>query len=156
MAASARGVSNTRRSPNSSWRPSVTRNTPPSLPTSSPRTRLRGSSARESRRAWLMALTMVSSAIGLPVLLPGQPQGLLPLPGQVGREVGEHPREHLGHWAGPRPDDARPQALGELRAPGIDLLEEPGVGHPGALQPPPVPVQGILGLPPIDLVLDAI
>src|SRR5262249_54157368 len=40
--ASASGVSITRSAPNSSYRPLVARNTPPNLPTSSPRTTTRG------------------------------------------------------------------------------------------------------------------
>ena len=51
------------RSPNSAWRPSVTRKTPPSAPTSSPNTSVRGSSARASRRAAFSAATIVTSAI---------------------------------------------------------------------------------------------
>src|SRR5262245_7986595 len=83
---SARGVSNTRRSPNSSCSPSVTRNTPPSFPTSSPNTSVRSSSASDRRSASLSAFAMVTSGIAL---------DLLELPCQVGRQVGVDPRERL-------------------------------------------------------------
>src|SRR5437879_5126538 len=133
MAASARGVSKTRAVPNSSCRPSVTRNTPPSLPTSSPRTRARGSSASESRRAWLSALTMVTSATGVAFL--SEPQGFVLLPGEVRRKVGEHPLEHLLDRARPRFDDAASHVLGELLAALFDLLEVVSVRHAGLLEP---------------------
>ena len=51
MPASLIGVSNTRRSPYSAWSPSVTRNTPPLTPTSSPNTTTRGSVAKRVEQA---------------------------------------------------------------------------------------------------------
>src|SRR5947199_7009978 len=117
MADSARGVSNTRSTPNSFWRPSVTRNTPPSGPMSSPSTSIRGSSANERRSASFSALTMVTSATvpSAPLGCFGcEPQSLLPLPGQVGREVGKDPFEHLRDRPRPRTDDARAHAVREL------------------------------------------
>src|SRR2546430_15642019 len=96
MPASASGVSNTRDGPNSSCRPSVTRNTPPSFPTSSPRTSVLGSSVSERRSASLIALAIVTSAIGVAIplrLRRGQPQHLLPLPREVFGLLVEHPRE---------------------------------------------------------------
>ena len=59
MPLSASGVSITRSSPKSFCRPSVTRKTPPSLPTSSPITRTFGSFSIAARRPALMAFAMV-------------------------------------------------------------------------------------------------
>src|SRR5689334_172826 len=56
MPDSASGVSMTRLSPKSFWRPSVTRKTPPSLPTSSPMTSTLGSDSRARRSDSLIAL----------------------------------------------------------------------------------------------------
>src|SRR6476660_7568824 len=56
MPDSASGVSMTRLSPKSFCRPSVTRKTPPSLPTSSPMIRTLGSDSRARRSDSLIAL----------------------------------------------------------------------------------------------------
>src|SRR5665647_2505130 len=58
MPDSASGVSMTRSSPKSFWRFSVTRNTPPSLPMSSPMMTTLGSRSMARRRPALMALPM--------------------------------------------------------------------------------------------------
>src|SRR5437588_675579 len=58
---SARGVSSTRASPNSSYRPSVARNTPPRGPTSSPSTITRSSAAMRSRSVWRTVSTTLRS-----------------------------------------------------------------------------------------------
>src|SRR5665811_1890766 len=58
MPDSASGVSMTRSSPKSFWRFSVTRNTPPSLPMSSPMMTTLGSRSIARRRPALMALPM--------------------------------------------------------------------------------------------------
>src|SRR5262245_59566006 len=58
MPPSESGVSMTRLSPNSSKRPWVTRNTPPTFPTSSPRITTRASLRISWRRPSLIALTM--------------------------------------------------------------------------------------------------
>src|SRR6185369_3768542 len=71
IADSDRGVSITRSAPKRSWRPSVTRNTPPSRPTSSPRMTIRLSRSISWRRARLMACTMLSCAISEFLQLPG-------------------------------------------------------------------------------------
>src|SRR3954466_14121885 len=63
MPDSARGVSVTRAAPKRACRPSVTRNTPPLRPTSSPRTTTRGSFSISWVRARLMAWTRVRLAI---------------------------------------------------------------------------------------------
>src|SRR5215470_3291305 len=63
MPFSASGVSSTRSSPNSACNPSVARNTPPALPTSSPITMTRGFSRRATASASRTACTMVSSAM---------------------------------------------------------------------------------------------
>src|SRR5687767_2438286 len=62
--ASARGVSMTRASPKASRSPSVTRNTPPSTPTSSPRTMTRSSFSISCFKAKLSALIIVSLGMG--------------------------------------------------------------------------------------------
>src|SRR3954451_12521996 len=56
----------TRRGPNSANNPSVTRNTPPRAPTSSPSRKTRGSAASASRRPSRIASSSVSSATGPP------------------------------------------------------------------------------------------
>src|SRR4029453_3319802 len=61
--ASAIGVLNTRSGPKVRRRPSVTRYTPPSPPTSPPNTSVRGSVFRASRSAAFSAATIVYSAI---------------------------------------------------------------------------------------------
>src|SRR5215831_11011655 len=66
MPDSASGVSTTRDSPKSFCSPSVTRNTPPSLPTSSPMMSTLGSASRDLRRPWLIALESVSVVIAPP------------------------------------------------------------------------------------------
>src|SRR5919107_1611114 len=66
MPDSASGVSMTRLSPKSFCSPSVTRNTPPSLPTSSPMTRTLGSVSRARRSDSLIALARaIFSAMSL-------------------------------------------------------------------------------------------
>src|SRR6266702_794131 len=75
IADSDNGVSITRSAPNSSWRPSVTRNTPPSRPTSSPRMTIRPSRSISWRKARLMACTMLSCAISELLQLSGLPRG---------------------------------------------------------------------------------
>src|SRR5260370_25630475 len=63
MAASASGLSITRCEPNLRWRSSVTRKTPPSTPTSSPRITTSGSRSISWKSARLSALTMLSFVI---------------------------------------------------------------------------------------------
>src|SRR6266508_3011550 len=151
MPASARGVSNTRSVPNSSCRPSVTRNTPPSFPMSSPRTRARGSSASDWRRASLRALTMVTSTMFDSFRrFPREAQDIVPLPSQVGWQVVEHPLEHLLHRARTGGDHARPHLGGELLGLAIDRLEEVLIRRCRGREPGTIPIQGIQGLPLFD------
>src|SRR5262245_51333287 len=63
MPASARGLSITRWLPNVRWRSSVTRNTPPSTPTSSPMMTMSRSRSISCMSARLRALTMLSRAM---------------------------------------------------------------------------------------------
>src|SRR5438552_12496668 len=150
MAASASGVSNPRSPPNSACRPSVTRNTPPSLPTSSPSTSDRGSSASEWRSASFSALTMVTSVIG-PVL-GGEPDRLVALPGQVRREVaGEDPREQLLDRPRAGLDHVAPKLRREVLRLLFDGLEQPLVGAVGGRQPVAISGQRVERLPPLDL-----
>src|SRR5918996_1287039 len=114
MAASARGVSNTRCSPNSAWRPSVMRKTPPSLPMSSPRISTRSSPANESRSARFSAWAIVTSAIA--VLL-GEPENLVALPDQDGWQLGEDPPEQILDVAGRGALDAGPHRGGQVLPP---------------------------------------
>src|SRR4051812_5021914 len=78
MPDSASGVSMTRLSPKSFCSPSVTRNTPPSLPTSSPMTRTLGSVSRARRSDSLIALAramflnVTVSAMSLPPVRVGE------------------------------------------------------------------------------------
>src|SRR6266481_3418654 len=66
MAASASGLSMTRLLPKRRCRSSVTRNTPPSTPTSSPMTSTSGSRSISWRRARFSALTMLRLGMTLP------------------------------------------------------------------------------------------
>src|SRR3954469_373827 len=63
LADSASGVSSTRCSPKSFCSPSVTRKTPPSLPTSSPMTRTFGSTSSDRRNPSVIACANVSDAM---------------------------------------------------------------------------------------------
>src|SRR5262245_39812229 len=69
MPFSASGVSSTRSSPNSACKPSVARNTPPALPTSSPITRTRGFSRSATASPSRTACTIVISAMAAHDLL---------------------------------------------------------------------------------------
>src|SRR5262245_2835065 len=87
MAPSANGVSMTRCSPNFARSPSVTRNTPPSTPISSPSTKTSSSRSISCMRARLMAWTIVSfrcSVISAP-RPPSVPSVRLPVHGLAGR-----------------------------------------------------------------------
>ena len=66
ITASAVGVSTTRSLPNRRCRPSVARNTPPDLPTSSPRTITRSSRSISSPSAEQTASTMLIVAMTQP------------------------------------------------------------------------------------------
>src|SRR3954471_12386819 len=90
MPASASGVSKQRSSPNFAVRPSVIRKTPPSAPTSSPKTRTRSSAFIASHRAAFSACAMVVAAISalLGAQLGRQPRALLAqLRGRLGEDV---------------------------------------------------------------------
>src|SRR5262245_28981966 len=168
MAPSASGVSITRCSPNLARRPSVTRNTPPSTPMSSPRTRTSSSRSISCMRARLMAWTIVSfrcsvilgssSAVGLdrsPVRglaarseLPLELRALRP---ELRRRLGidlleaiEQVRLHPGLGALDRAPDL-----------GLDLgLERRlagGVEHALRLDVPLEPGEGLSRLPRLDL-----
>src|SRR5690349_22299719 len=85
MTPSASGVSSTRSAPKRSRSPSVARNTPPSAPTSSPRTRTDASSAMARASARLTAWTSVISGIGISI--PAQFERRLALLGEVLRQL---------------------------------------------------------------------
>src|SRR5262245_46181543 len=98
MPFSLSGVSITRCSPNSSCSPAVTRNTPPTLPTSSPSTTTRLSRRISTRSASLMACTMFICGIvfspSVPVSLcarraPQRRALLDQMPGELGVDVVE-------------------------------------------------------------------
>src|SRR5438552_1139876 len=134
MAASASGVSITRRLPKARCRSSVTRKTPPSTPTSSPMTRTSGSPSISWRSARFNAFTMFSFAMALPdggalaahgrrrraclgaVGAPGtQPCGhLVALGSKMGRQVAVDVIEH-GQRIGRRCGLEAPNRVGDLR-----------------------------------------
>src|SRR6267143_3958831 len=117
MAASASGLSITRCEPNLRWRSSVTRKTPPSTPTSSPRITTSGSRSISWKSARFSALTMLSFVMSSPPREPlaahrrgarrrrrllgrgrgalAEPAGeLLALRAEVRRQLGVHVVEH--------------------------------------------------------------
>src|SRR5512143_1353964 len=99
MPPSFSGVSITRSGPNRRSNPSVARKTPPSRPTSSPRTQTDGSRAISVASASLTALISVTSAIASP--LPGE-QGVALLgevPGNFRVDILEHARQRNGRRA---------------------------------------------------------
>src|SRR6266508_4354218 len=124
MAASASGLSMTRWEPNFRCKSSVTRKTPPSTPTSSPRTSTSASRSIAWKRARLSALTMfslgIASAPRQPLAphrrgarrhrrLAGARRGgrltrghLLPLGLEVRRKLGVHVVEHRERIGGRR------------------------------------------------------
>src|SRR5256886_5402575 len=91
MLASASGVSTTRSLPKRSTSPLVVRKTPPSLPTSRPRTMTRGSASISSARALLMASTTFRS--GISASAPVEQLG--PLPEHARRRITVHVGEHV-------------------------------------------------------------
>src|SRR5579883_1730849 len=96
MPPSESGVSMTRASPNSSQRPWVTRKTPPTLPTSSPRITTRSSRRISWRSASLMACTRLSCIGDLT-----SPPLLLQVPRRMGvHVVEERARLRLGGCRG--------------------------------------------------------
>jgi len=78
---SARGVSMTRSAPNFWNKPSVTRNTPPSRPMSSPRRTNLSSRAISWERAWFNAWTIVNFIVRPPGQVPFQLRELFPRTG---------------------------------------------------------------------------
>src|SRR6266853_6270999 len=97
MPDSASGVSTTRCGPYTACSPSVTRNTPPSRPISSPRRMTRSSAAISHRRASLIASTSVRSAMALPLLLErGKQRGLLL--DELRRHLRIHVAKHILGW----------------------------------------------------------
>src|SRR5256885_4222009 len=100
MLASASGVSTTRSAPKRSTRPLVVRKTPPSLPTSRPRSMTRGSLSISSARALLMASTMFRCAMSASASV----DELRPLPEHARRRILVHVGEHV---LGPRRRGAR-------------------------------------------------
>src|SRR3954447_6321808 len=129
------GVSSTRCSPKSLASPSVTRKTPPSLPTSSPITRTFGSSSIAARNPELSALASVIVVISRPsdARARKRPFGLerrvvlqvrrllrLPLRRQLGVDPGKHPvRRRVRHGGA-----EGAEAGGELVGLGLHLVEE--------------------------------
>src|SRR5437773_5802489 len=91
MLASAKGVSTTRSAPKRSTRPLVVRKTPPSLPTSRPRTMTRGSLSISSARALLMASTMFRSGMSASAAV----DELGPLPEDARWRILVHVGEHV-------------------------------------------------------------
>ena len=173
MPASASGVSNTRRSPNRAASPSVTRKTPPSVPTSSPNTTTRSSAARLSASAWLSAAAIVtgaaagaaettrisrrghnaahgagssSSASSL-----SSASSVRPLPLKRGRRLGVHVLEELGRIDADVGVHPLPDVLGQP----LRLRRQPGgrrvVQQPGPPQVGLQPGDRVARKPPADL-----
>src|SRR5437762_12676064 len=91
MLASASGVSTTRSAPKRSTRPLVVRKTPPSLPTSRPRTITRGSLSISSARALLMASTTLRCVMSASASV----DELRPLPEHARRQILVYVGEHV-------------------------------------------------------------
>src|SRR5580692_2128147 len=134
MPASASGVSTTRCSPKSFCSPSVTRKTPPSLPTSSPMIITLGSDSSDLRRPALSALERVIELIGPPPsrrplrrrrrILTGRPRTRRAR--RRGSRAGPRTRGRTG-TAGP--DRAAPGRRPAVAPPpGLELAREPVPG----------------------------
>src|SRR5215510_3273635 len=147
MPASASGVSMTRSSPKSFCSPSVTRNTPPSLPTSSPMISTLGSASIALRIPMLRPLASVICAISglLRVLerieVRAERRALL-IDEWVG--FGVHILEHrhrrrIGHLQA-----ALAQFRGDLIAFGLDLVQEGLVDLVGGEQVAAQPLDRVL------------
>src|SRR5688572_15731527 len=136
--ASASGVSTQRSAPNRSCNPAVARKTPPSVPTSSPRTRTESSRSISTWSASLTASTRRSSGIAQ------DPPELLSLSEERGWRIGvrvvenEHRiRGRLSLGLG----DASPHELERLGLHSFGVL----VGeHAGALEVPLVPTHALV------------
>src|SRR5262245_33209101 len=173
MAPSASGVSITRCSPNLARRPSVTRNTPPSTPMSSPRTRTSSSRSISCMRARLMAWTIVSFRCSL-ILGSSSAVGLGPSPvrglagrGELALELGAlrpelcrrlgidllEPIEQVRLHPGLGPLDRAPDLGLDL---GLERRLAGGVEHALLLDVPLEPGEGLPRLPRLDLGLVAV
>src|SRR4029453_18037769 len=119
MAASARGLSMTRREPNCRWRSSVTRKTPPSTPTSSPSTSTSGARSISCWRARLSAFTMLSLVIPAAMAWPR--------PSAPRNSLAAHGHGRLALAAGPG-RRLTAQSLGHLVALGLEGGRGRGVG----------------------------
>src|ERR671925_1578126 len=157
---SASGVSITRCSPKSFSSPSVIRNTPPRVPTSSPSSTTRSSASMASRSAVLSALAIVICAISGSSRLRGdlrldllQPPPLRP---QGGGRVGVHVVDQVGQ-----------RRVGQVLHGGADLGGDPvGLGldvafqllgpQPGLLQEGAVAADRLARLPHVELVDGAV
>src|SRR3954447_3385387 len=153
---SASGVSRTRCSPKSFCRESVTRNTPPSLPTSSPMIRTLSSDSRARRSPRLRARAIVRlctpSAIDRHLLEArevGRVRGALLLHQRVslGVDLREHGvRLRLRHGTATLAQTYR-QGLGL----GLQPVEESLVDDLLTPQERPQPLEGVLELPGLEL-----
>ena len=157
---SASGVSMTRCSPKSFCRPSVTRNTPPSLPMSSPISTVLGSSSSARRSPGLMRLGhgRRSSVIGASSGEAGEvgvEVGALGVDQRVRLGVGVV--EHRPGWTG-RAGRARRRAgrTASASASCVELGEEGGVDQLLLVQEGPQPLDRVAQLPRLDVAAEPV
>src|SRR5512143_2374801 len=142
MPPSFSGVSITRSGPNRRSNPSVARKTPPSRPTSSPRTQTDGSRAISVASASLIALISVTSAIASP--LPGE-QGialLCEMPGNSGVDILEHAGQRNGRRPFRRLDRPAHGLLRSRLLPGRVLEQAPSLEERGEAPDRVLPAPG--------------
>src|SRR5581483_3037512 len=153
MPDSASGVSMTRSSPKSFCRPSVTRNTPPSLPTSSPMMRTFGSASIALRRPSFSALPNVIVGMSVARIREGGKvrRHLLPLLVEQRRALGINVVEQRQRVRIRQSEAPGAQVCRQLVGGGVNTGEELGVTSAAARQVRLHPLDRVLQLPGLEL-----
>src|SRR5919109_4604113 len=157
---SASGVSMTRCSPKSFSSPSVIRNTPPRVPTSSPSSTTRSSASMASRSAVLSALAIVICAISGSSRLRGELRLELlqppPLRPQGGGRVGVHVVDQVGQRRAGQVLDGGAHLGRDPGGLGLDVALQLVAPQARLLQERAVAADRLAGLPGVELVDGAV